>query len=162
MRTLYLVRHAKSEWANEDIIDIERPLNPRGYRDANAMGKRMKEKNMVPDLLISSPAIRALSTALIFARNMGIDPSNIRIVPSLYETGVSDYKKVISEIGGSYKSAMLFAHNPTISSCANAFVPSFCESMVTCSIAAVASDCNDWKDLDKNARLLFYDVPKNQ
>lgn len=161
MKTLYLVRHAKSEWANEDIIDIDRPLNARGYRDANAMGKKMKDADHVPDLIISSPAVRALTTALIFARKMGMDTAKIRIVPKLYDTGVSDYKKVVSTIEDEYTSAMLFGHNPTISNCANAFVPCVPEGMVTCGIATISSETDTWKSFESKAKFVFYNFPKN-
>ena len=65
MKTLYLIRHAKSSWDDSTLTDFERPLNERGINDAPKMGKLLKEKNIIPELLISSPANRAISTAKI-------------------------------------------------------------------------------------------------
>jgi phosphohistidine phosphatase len=161
MKTLYLVRHAKSEWENESISDVERPLTARGYRDANAMGKRLKEKKHIPDAIISSPAIRAISTALIFVRNMGKNPAEIRFAPNLYEASVNDYKKVIAETDNKYGSIMLFAHNPTISNCASSFVP-MTESLPTCAVVCISCDCASWEDFEKgNKKLVFQDAPKS-
>jgi phosphohistidine phosphatase len=160
MKTLYLVRHAKSDWDNDAIQDIERPLNERGYRDANTMGNRLKEKKLSPDLIICSPAIRTTSTALIFARTMEKDLTEVRFV-DLYEKSVADYKKVIAATPDSISSLMLFGHNPTISGCATAYISTFMESMNTAGIVCIAAECDSWKDFDKSQRkLVFYDQPK--
>ena len=79
MKTLYLIRHAKSDRSIGELSDIDRPLNQRGYNDAHKMSLILKDKKIIPDLIISSPAIRALSTALIFCRNLNIDPKTIEI-----------------------------------------------------------------------------------
>ena len=112
MKKIFLIRHAKSDWNNPEIKDIERPLNDRGYSNANQMSKGFKT---IPDLIVSSPAIRAISTALIFAGNLNYDPNKIQIRKELYETSVKDYLSVIHQLDDQYNTMMLFAHNPTIS-----------------------------------------------
>ncbi|HET6990083.1 MAG TPA: histidine phosphatase family protein, partial [Bacteroidia bacterium] len=97
MKTLYLVRHAKSSWNIPGLGDIDRPLNERGYSDAHEMAKRIRKKmhannqSAPGEILVSSPAIRAVSTTLIFARTFNIDPSRVHIHPLLYDTSSKHY-----------------------------------------------------------------------
>ncbi len=162
MKTIYLVRHAKSDWANETLSDIDRPLNARGYSDAHKMSLILKEKKLIPDLIISSPAIRAISTALIFCRNLNFNPDAIRINRNLYDTRVKQYIDVITKTENQFKTIVLFGHNPIITNCANCLTTSFTHEMSTCSIAGITSKCEDWKKFaDSNCELTFYDFPKN-
>ena len=87
MKKLYLARHAKSSWKNPDLDDYDRPLNKRGIRDAPFIGKKLKEKNILPDLIISSPAIRAITTAKELAAQMGYPEENIILDENIYEAG---------------------------------------------------------------------------
>lgn len=161
MKTFYLVRHAKSEWKNERLQDQFRPLNERGYADAIKMSLLLKEKKVKPDLIITSPAIRAYSTAFIFASHLDYDPAKFLIKPELYEAGVKDYLSVIGSIDDNYNCVMLFAHNPTITDCANQLSDTFTEDMPTCAIVGLKND-GSWKSFASggNERLL-YDYPKN-
>lgn len=165
MKTLYLVRHAKSEWADEDLTDIDRPLNKRGYRDAHSMSKSMKEKKRLPDLIITSPAIRAISTALIFCRNFNLSYSDFVINPNLYATDVKHYIDCISQIDNKYKTIMLFGHNPIITDLANSLTSAFTQSFPTCGIVGIreSDDFKDWKNIKgKTGELILFDFPKKQ
>ena len=160
MRTLYLVRHAKSDQSEHLPADIHRPLNLRGYTDAYKMSALLKEKKIVPDLIVSSPAIRAISTALIFAATFEYDPSSIIIREQLYESSVKDYLDCIGTLGTQYNQVMVFGHNPVITNCLNSLTTSFTEHMPTCSVAGIR--LNEWKDLEENKNeLAFFDFPKN-
>lgn len=162
MKTLYLVRHAKSDWGKEPLADIDRHLNNRGYGDAHKMSKLMKEKKLIPDLIITSPAIRAISTALIFCRNLQLNPAEIKIEPSLYETTTKQYLHVISQTDNQYKQIMIFGHNPTITNCANSLTNSFTEEMPTCAIVGITNKCSDWKSfINEAGEPMLYDFPKN-
>jgi phosphohistidine phosphatase len=163
MKTIYLVRHAKSDWNHDGLPDIDRPLNARGYRDADTMSKLMKEKKVMPDLIISSPAIRAISTALIFCRNFDFNYSDIVINSDLYESTVKDYQHVVAHYDNRFKDIMLFGHNPVITNFANSLTTSFSDSMPTCAIAGIrAVNCNSWKEFtDSSAELILFDMPKN-
>lgn len=163
MKTLYLVRHAKSDWENSELLDIDRPLNERGYSDALRMSQFLKENKVSPDVIITSPAIRAISTALIFTRNLDYNTSEIIIQPDLYESNLKKYLSCISKIDEKYKSAMLFAHNPFISETANTLTDAFNNEMPTCAVVGISFDeCNDWRDVAKNkGKLELYEFPKN-
>ena len=162
MKTLYLVRHAKSDWGKADLADIDRPLNARGYSDAHKMSSILKEKKIVPDLIITSPAIRAISTALVFCRNFRLDPSELFINSNLYDSSVKEYLNCISKINNKIKHVMLFGHNPTITDCAKSLIKSFPEEMPTCSIVGIGSNEAEWKSfVVKKCELLFFDFPKN-
>ncbi len=163
MKTLYLVRHAKSEWEHGHIPDTDRPLNARGYRDADAMSKLLKEKKIVPDLIVTSPAVRAITTALIFCRNFHMNPAYILIIPDLYESTVKQYTQSVSRIDNKYKHVMLFGHNPVISNFANSLTTSFTEGMPTCAIAGIHFHENkNWADFNSaRGELILYDFPKN-
>ncbi|MES2566794.1 MAG: histidine phosphatase family protein [Bacteroidota bacterium] len=158
MKKIFFVRHAKSEWNNSAIKDIERPLNDRGYSNANQMSQQLKEK---PDLIVSSPAIRAITTALIFARNLQYDANKILIRKELYEASEKDYLSVIHQLDDQYSTIMLFAHNPTISNVAESFAKSLPMEMPTCAIAGINFECNKWSDIKtKNGELFLFEYPK--
>lgn len=164
MKTLYLVRHAKSDWDMEGLADIDRPLSPRGYRDAQTMSRSMNEKKLLPDLIISSPAVRAISTALIFSRNFKMQASEIIIKEDLYESSVSQYIGVLQDVDDRYKSIMLFGHNPTISDLASGLVAQLNDSLPTCAIVGIQfpANCKQWKNFEKaSSELILYDFPKN-
>lgn len=161
MKTLFLVRHAKSEWANESLSDIDRPLNARGYKDAHFMSGQMKKNKLIPEQIITSPAIRATSTALIFARNLDYDYATIQIKKMLYETSVKEYLSVISETENSKNSLMLFAHNPTLTLLANSLTKPFTENIPTCGIVGIQFKIKDWNEvLTTGGELFLYDFPK--
>jgi len=165
MKTLYLVRHAKSDWADEDLSDIDRPLNKRGYRDAKMMSELMKEKKMLPDLIITSPAIRAITTALIFCRNFNLSYANIVISSNLYATDVKHYMAKIGLVDNRYQSIMLFGHNPIITDLANTLTKAFTQNIPTSGIVGIRHpDSNaDWKTFtNKAGELIIYDFPKKQ
>lgn len=161
MKTLYLIRHAKSDWSIDHLLDIDRPLNERGYGDAHKMSLILNEKKIVPDLIISSPAVRAISTALIFCRNLNHDPKAILINKNLYDTTVKDYLQAISKIDSKHQIVFMFGHNPTITNTANTLTNALAEEMPTCGIAGIHSKAKDWDEFSKNINeLTLFDVPK--
>src|SRR4051812_22854209 len=118
MKIIYLIRHAKSSWDLNDLPDIDRSLNERGFRDAHLMGGKLSEKGVNPDLIISSPAVRAITTALIIARKIHYPEDKIILRKSLYETSSAEYLKEIAQLKESINSVMLFGHNPIITEAA--------------------------------------------
>ncbi len=115
MKTLILMRHAKSSWDHPSLKDLERPLNNRGERDAPLMGSHFTAWGLNPDLLVSSPALRARQTALGVARAIGYPEATLRIAPALYEQGVPGILSVIHALPETLGSVCLFGHNPDIS-----------------------------------------------
>ncbi|MER3463306.1 MAG: phosphohistidine phosphatase [Chitinophagaceae bacterium] len=163
MKTLVLIRHAKSSWENLEQSDFERPLNERGKKDAPEMAERIKERGVKPDLIVSSPAKRAKKTARYFAEEFDINKEDIFLVDRLYEAGTDDYEEVIRALPNKHEVVFLFAHNPTITSFANTLTNVRIDDMPTCSAFAASAEVNSWKDFLESSerKFLFFDYPKN-
>ncbi len=114
MKTLFIVRHGKSSWDYDDISDIDRPLNERGIRDGYKMAGRLKKSGRKPGMIISSPAARALHTAIIFQRTLGISDRKFILDRDLYEAETEDIMEVIFGVDDGVESVMIFSHNPTV------------------------------------------------
>ena len=112
MKTLFLVCHAKSSRDDPSLPDRERPLDERGLRDAPAMGKRLAERKIKPDLLVSSPAVRALTTAHLIADELGYARDDIAIDDRLYASSADGLLAVVRVLDNKLGSVMLFGHNP--------------------------------------------------
>ncbi len=161
MKTLYLIRHAKSDWSVDHLSDIDRPLNERGYGDAHKMSLVLREKKIAPDLIISSSAIRAISTALIFCRNLNYDTKIIFINKTLYNTSSKEYLHCISKTDNKHQTVFLFGHNPTITNTANELTNVLTEEMPTCCVAGISSTVDTWEAFVKNTNILsYFDFPK--
>jgi len=162
MKTLILVRHAKSSWDKVGMDDIERPLNERGKEDAPVMAKRLKDKKIDIDIFISSPAKRAHRTCKYFAKEYDLDKKEIVLMDKLYGASVTAFLEVISKIGDKHKSAIIFSHNPGITEFVNTLTTVHVDNMPTCSMFAVQADINHWTEFSKSEKkFLFFDYPKN-
>lgn len=160
MKTVYLIRHAKSSWKNTEFLDdIDRPLNKRGKQDAPRMAAVLRNKEISPDLLISSPALRAYTTALRIAE--GIDHHKVQLDQRLYEASTTDIFSVIREVDNGHQSVLLFGHNPSYTLFANYYARPTLENVPTCGLVAVGYAVEDWKLCDEtNGKFLFFDYPK--
>lgn len=146
MKTLILVRHAKSDWGYEFLNDIDRPLNERGYRDAYSQSKWYKDNWIMPEIIISSPAIRAISTALIFARTLKYDEQKIIIRHGIYDATTDNFLDNIHQLSEDINVAMFFGHNPTITNLFNLLSENiFIDNIPTCGIMKLEFDVNNWK-----------------
>jgi phosphohistidine phosphatase len=160
-KTLYLVRHAKSSWKNPGLADSQRPLNKRGKRDAPLMGKTLMDRKEIPELLISSPAKRALSTAKQFAKEFNYPKEKINISDTLYMASSADFYNVIEKHDNSLKSIMLFSHNPGITDFANSISGSDIENIPTSGTVIIDFDTNSWKEIKKTkGDIIFFISPK--
>lgn len=160
-KILYLVRHAKSSWKDQSQSDIDRPLNKRGRRASPDMGRRMREQGHEPDLIISSPANRALSTARNIARELGIDESGIVTDKDLYFSGAQGMTDVLESVDDRYRTVMMVGHNPTMTYLMNQLANTNVYNMPTCAIAIIGFDMASWADLySTDGELLGYDYPK--
>lgn len=160
MKSLFLIRHAKS---NQElgVEDFERPLNERGKRDAPAMGKRVRDKNLMIDVFISSPAERARQTVRLFAKKYGFAEEDIHYNPALYLADPAALRKVIEEIDDRYGSAAIIAHNPGITEMANELTNVRIDNLPTCGVFAVSLLTNRWADfMQTEKKYLFFDYPK--
>ena len=164
MKTLYVVRHAKSSWDDTDLADIDRPLNERGKRDAPRMGKRLKEKDIHPELMLSSPARRAFSTARRIGEVLGYPKSSIKTDKNLYHASDDAILNIVKGITDKYTVVMIFGHNPGLTDFVNLLIESkqFIDNVPTCGVVAFQFDCDSWQQLGRdNAKFLFFDFPKN-
>jgi len=163
-RTLVMIRHAKSSWANPLQSDYERPLNERGEHDAPMMGARLKEKDIIPDLIIASTAKRAAQTAKKIAAAVGYDAEKILWKNSLYHCIPVVFEEVIYEIGNAVQTVFIVAHNPGITEFVNELVPGFTiDHMPTCGLVATHVDAEEWSDFHNAKRQVFlFDYPKKQ
>ena len=146
MKIIYLIRHAKSDWSIPGLPDIDRHLNPRGYRDAHRIGNKLKQSITGKFILISSPAIRAISTALIIAREIDYSAGKIRIMRELYEAEEKMYYKIISSIEEDYDTVLIFGHNPTISNVFSWLTDTVPIELPTCSVSVIESDSTNWSE----------------
>ncbi len=162
MKTLYLVRHAKSSWNDASLADFDRPLNSRGERDAPVMGQRLKENRILPDLLISSPARRAILTARAIAEALDYPSETIRALDVLYHASPPTLLQVVQDTLPSAKSLMLVGHNPGLTAFANVLCAEGVDNIVTTGVYALQWKTESWQEIRTNqeARLLFYDYPK--
>jgi phosphohistidine phosphatase len=156
MRTLTLIRHAKSSWEQEDLHDFERPLNERGRRDAPAMAARLKQAIGQPDILISSPALRAITTARIFAGVLGISTDSILLQAKIYEASVSTLLQIVQGLDDQYNNIALFGHNPGFSELARRLAPCDFDELPTCGIAHIALPVKHWREAGSKAGALHY------
>ena len=162
MKTLLLVRHAKSDWGNAGLDDFDRPLNERGKKDAPVMAERLLDKKIKIDAFIASPAKRAKKTASIFASAYKKDKDNIIFKDELYGAPENVFYDVITAMDNKFDSIAVFSHNPGITGFANLLTTTRIDNIPTCGVFAIKADCNKWfgfKDAKKD--FLFFDYPKS-
>ena len=163
MKTLYLVRHAKSSWDYPELTDFDRPLNKRGKRDAPDMGRRLKSRGIKPDLMLSSPANRALTTCQIIADAIGYNEHKIETDKQIFHATANTLLKVLNQVDDQNDSAMLFGHNPGFTDFANELVDTDIYNIPTCGVFACTFPLDSWSYVNwSSGSLLFYDYPKNK
>ena len=164
MKTLLLVRHAKSSWDSLTLSDFDRPLNDRGKNDAPIMAKRIKKINIKIDAFISSPAKRAKKTAEYFIKEFGRKEDEIIFVSALYDETIKDFETTIREIKDKHDCVAIFSHNPGITVFANQLIANAnIDNMPTCSVFAVKANVDKWKDFSKAKKdFLFFEYPKKE
>lgn len=160
-RVLNIVRHAKSSWDYEDISDMDRHLKIRGIRDAYDMARRAKIERRFPELIITSPAVRALHTASIFMRVYDMNFAHMKIDSRLYGSGYSVIKKVIAEQDEKIKRLMIFGHNPDFSELSTIFSGESFVDLPTCGLFRITFDAPDWKSISADNMIdTYFDFPK--
>lgn len=164
MKYLYFMRHAKSSWHNPRLPDIERPLNDRGKEDAPKMGNYLITKGIKPDLLLSSPAKRAITTATIMAETIKYPVQDIIQDNDLYAFtyDISDILEVILTYAKpSHTSILVFGHNPTLTRMANELGDYYFENIPTCGFFGLTFNIDSWDDImHSKGKLVLYMFPK--
>ena len=162
MKTLFLIRHAKSSWGNPLLADFDRPLNDRGLRDAPFMAELLKKQGIRPDLMLVSPANRTTETANYFAEALEFDKADMRFEENIYEASPRQIFSIIEGIEPAAETVLLFGHNPAMTDMANYFSKKFVDNVPTCGIVRIEAAIDDWADFSPdNASVTGLFFPAN-
>ena len=151
MKQLLLIRHAKSSWADTTLSDLDRPLNKRGKREASQLGKTLKEKEIFPQLIVSSPAKRTKKTAFKIGRELDYKKQDIQISNLIYDHGIPDLISFIHSIPNSQNRVFIVGHSPSIMELANHLVGKQFNTFKTCGHILIEFKIKSWKDVDKSS-----------
>lgn len=161
-KRLLLIRHGKSDWGNSQLTDFNRPLNSRGARNAPEMANRILQKNQVPGKIISSPAVRAITTAKYFSKIWNIPSEDILEKSEIYEANVIALLHVVNDIDDKQGSIALFGHNPGLTNFANYLCDANIHNIPTCGTVLIEFDTEHWSELTQcNGKLVEFDYPKS-
>ncbi len=163
MKTLTILRHAKSSWKDSSLSDHDRPLNKRGEGDAPVMGARVQQAGIRPSLILCSPAVRAWTTAKLIAQEISYPNEFLQRDERLYLADMQRIIDLLCEQDLGFNSIMIVGHNPGFTDFANYLVPGLTNNIPTCGVVSVIIDTDDWNlKADKNAELVTYDYPKKR
>lgn len=163
MKTLTLVRHAKSSWKDAGLADRDRPLSRRGERDAPAMGKRIADAGIRPSLILSSPAVRAWETARMVAQAISYPLEFLQQEKQLYLASPESILDVIAAQDEQFNNLMIVGHNPGLTEFANYLSPGLTDNLPTAGVVAVSFEGDDWRLYEQpETELLLYDYPKKR
>ncbi len=153
MKTVYLIRHAKSSW-ELDLSDIDRPLNERGIKDAELIGKELKILNTKVDKVYCSPAERTRKTASIILEHLDLSGKLFIIEQKLYDFEGSKVIEVIKNCDDNIKSLMIFGHNYALTSISNLFGDKIIDNLPTVGVVSINFEENSWKDINTGRTVL--------
>lgn len=162
MKTLLLVRHAKSSWGLATLNDFDRSLNERGKKDAPVIAQRILDRKIDINIFVSSPAKRAKKTAELFCSIYKKNKEQIIFIPALYHASINTFFEVVTQLNDDYNCVAIFSHNPVITEFVNQLVENVTiENMPTCGVFAVKTSITKWKEFSTSKNeLLFFDYPK--
>lgn len=161
-KQLYLIRHGKSDWGNSQLSDFDRPLNPRGHSAAPEMAERILRKGLVPDLVLSSPALRAITTAWHFCKVWQKPATQIQEITSIYEANIKALLKIVNGLNNAHERVTLFGHNPGFTDFANYLSDAKIYNIPTCGVVLIEFDTASWAEITQfSGKLVEFDFPKN-
>ncbi len=161
MKTIYVVRHAKAGLGSAHTGDFGRRLNEAGLKAAHFMAELLEERGVVPELVLSSPAERAISTAEIFCDILRYPKERIEKRMEIYEGGAGRLLTILQEIADTSKTVMLFGHNPTMSSFLNLLAEGAIVSLATCGVVRIDLAVDSWREVRPGSgKLIWYEFPK--
>jgi len=153
MKTLYIMRHAKSSW-DFDVSDEKRPLNSRGENDASLVGKELKSLIKPLDKVLCSPAVRAHSTANIVLEHLGVSSSKFSLEQDLYDFGGNQVIEVVKKCNNDINTLMIFGHNHAFTSIVNLYGSEKIDNLPTAGVVGIEFDITSWKDMSVGKNLL--------
>ena len=148
-KTLVIVRHGKSTWEYEGVSDYDRPLKETGIFNSQSIAQKIKEKGINPDLIVSSPANRALHTALIFARELLYPLDKVVINSILYGESEKEILGLIKNTDNQFNNLFIFGHNPVFTDLPNLFLKQQIDNLPTSGVAILQFETTSWKDISK-------------
>ncbi|PKQ64334.1 hypothetical protein BZG02_05825 [Labilibaculum filiforme] len=162
MKRLILVRHAKTEGIRYDISDYQRNLIDRGISDSKLIANKLFLKNNIPDLMISSPANRAIETSLLFANVLHYPLDKIEQNDDLYDGFTThEFLDLLHKLGKDHETIMVVGHNPSIEYLAFNLTEEFYHSVPTCTVIGIDFQIQNWSDIEaRTGKLAFYEYPK--
>jgi phosphohistidine phosphatase len=161
MKSLLIIRHAKSSWDPAILNDFDRTLNDRGKKDAPEMAKRLIQKKINIDLFVASPAKRAKKTAELFIKEFKRNENEILFIPALYHAPVAVFIDVITGLDNMFNSVAIFSHNPGITAFVNTLTSVQLDNMPTSSVFGITIGTNNWTEFNAAKKeFLFFDYPK--
>lgn len=162
MKQLLLIRHGKSDWRSLSTTDFGRPLNHRGNKNAPVMAKRILERGFAPQYLVSSPAVRAFSTAKHFAKIWGFVPNDIRLEEPVYEADKEALLTLVNNFKNNFNRIAVFGHNPGMTDFANYLCDAGISNIPTTGVVIIDFDADDWAEISYHTgTMLSFDFPKN-
>lgn len=160
MKTLYLVRHAKSSWSQTELPDFDRPLNDRGNRDKKTMGNRLAEQKVEIDLVLSSSAKRTIQTTHGLAKELDINSDIITFLDELYHSNIPTLLETICSAPNCVNKLMVVAHNPGVSNLCD-YLCDFAVNFPTLGVAKINFETDSWEEVSAGTGMLdWYDYPK--
>lgn len=163
MKNITLIRHAKSSWDHPDLPDIDRPLGPRGLRDAPVMADFLHKKNPNIDLWLTSPSERTKATAKFFQAAFGLDESAVLTLEELYHASADQLLGIVRGISATVSTVAIFGHNPGLTDFANLLChdADYIENIPTCAIVGISFPVNDWRMVKiKSSKREFFYLPR--
>lgn len=161
MKTLIVMRHAKSSWEQPALADIDRPLNKRGRRDAPFMGKMLQLKGVRPGIIFASPAVRTLSTAQSVAEELEYPVDHIKTEKGLYEASAQQVLDIVQSWTDPVDNVLLIGHNPGLTDMVNQLTCAEIENIPTAGIVSIDFDVDHWKDVQgMGGSLRYFEYPR--
>ena len=160
MKTLYIIRHAKSGWSQPDTRDFERPLSKRGKKDLNTIGSYLALRGICPDVILSSCALRAQQTADILAKKINFDGEK-HYLEALYLSSLEDLREIIMIQENGVDTMFIVGHNPQLHELVNSFIDEHINKLPTLGVVAINFDISSWSDIENvKGKLNFFIFPK--
>lgn len=147
MKTIYIIRHAKSSWKDINISDMDRPLKKRGRSDSKEIATKLLEEGVKPDVIYTSPALRAYDTAKVFTKYMKLSENDIQVMDKLYLPDFGTLLKTVLYLNNDLNCVFIFGHEPSLSTFVNYFIEKPLEKLVTSSVTKMEFDTDTWKDV---------------
>lgn len=162
MKTLYLVRHAKASWKH-DVDDHKRPLKKRGQKDGKIVSEKVAEVIQSPDMIISSDAIRALSTAYFFKDSFRVSEQQFQATAQLYDFRGTGVFELIKNLNDDTNRVMLVGHNHAFTTVANMLGDVYIDIIPTCGFVEIVFNESSWKTITtgKTGQIIFPKYLKN-